>query len=258
MRDFVRVAQEAAGKPFYTVAEHIPEKWDIVKPEGPVDGCWHESFYHVVNKHLTGKARDFERLKEVLDGKRSGLSAATNLVNYLSNHDHDHFFAYLGDQGILDEGAYQRGKLGAALLMTAVGIPLIWMGQEFGEYKKKTPQQNKIDWTILRHKENKDLLETYKKLIHLRRDNAALHTANIAFFHENHDAGVLAYVRWHDAGARVAVIINLSDHDLNGYRVPNFPAGGTWRDTLHDRDLEAHDAQVILDLPAFSASVLVT
>jgi 1,4-alpha-glucan branching enzyme len=44
----------------------------------------------------------------------------------------------LGDRDILDQTAFKRVKLGVALLMTAVGIPMLWMGEEFGEYKPKT------------------------------------------------------------------------------------------------------------------------
>jgi len=32
-------------KPFYNIAEHIPETTSITNVDGPMDGCWHDSFY---------------------------------------------------------------------------------------------------------------------------------------------------------------------------------------------------------------------
>jgi len=74
----------------------------------------------------------------------------------------------LGDREIFDEEAF-KGQLGAVLLSTAVGVPLIWMGEEFGEYKPKTPDSAKIDWTLLSHDLNRGLFEYYKGLIGLRK-----------------------------------------------------------------------------------------
>ncbi|MBL1177575.1 alpha-amylase family glycosyl hydrolase [Pantanalinema sp. GBBB05] len=258
MHWIVQEAKQTAGaKPFYNVAEHIPETTSITNVDGPMDGCWHDSFYHCVLEHICGDTLDFERLKDVLDAKRQGFLGATNVVNYLSNHDHNRIMADLGDRGILDEAAFKRVKLGAALLMTAMGVPLIWMGQEFGESKYKTIEPNKVDWTLLGNDLNRGLFEYYKGLISLRKANHALYTANIDFFHEDPDSGVLAYVRWNDEGSRVVVVANFSDNYLAGYRVPNFPADGTWHEWTGDYDIEAGDQNILIDLPEYEAKVLV-
>lgn len=258
MHWIVQEAKQTAGaKPFYNVAEHIPETTSITNVDGPMDGCWHDSFYHCVLEHICGDTLDFERLKDVLDAKRQGFLGATNVVNYLSNHDHNRIMADLGDRGILDEAAFKRVKLGAALLMTAMGVPLIWMGQEFGESKYKTIEPNKLDWTLLGNDLNRGLFEYYKGLIALRKANHALYTANIDFFHEDPESGVLAYVRWNDEGSRVVVVANLSDNYLAGYRVPNFPADGTWHEWTGNYDIEAGDQNILIDLPEYEAKVLV-
>jgi len=54
----------------------------------------------------------------------------------LPNESH-HLMVELGDREIFDAEAFKR-IVGAVLLSTAVGVPLIWMGEEFGEYKPKT------------------------------------------------------------------------------------------------------------------------
>ena len=258
MHWIVQEAKDTAGpKPFYTVAEYIPETPSITNLDGPMDGCWHDSFYHCIVEHICGDTFDLERLKDAIDCKRQGFLGATNVVNYLSNHDHDRVFAELGDRAILDEAAFKRAKLGTVLLMTAVGVPLIWMGEEFGEYKAKTIEQAKIDWTLLGNDMNKGLWEYYKGLIHLRKNNQALYTENIDFFHEDPDSKVFAYTRWNDEGSRVVVVANLSENYLAGYSVPHFPANGTWHEWTGNYDVESGDDNITIDLPEYEAKVFV-
>ena len=260
--DFMRwIVQEAkataGGKPFYNVAEHIPETPSITNIDGPMDGCWHDSFYHCILEHITGDSFDLERLKDVIDCKRQGFMGATNVVNYLTNHDHNHVMAELGDRGILDEEAFRRVKLGVSLLMTAVGIPLLWMGEEFGEYHYKTQDQAKIDWTLLSGDLNQNLHGYYKGLIALREQNHALYTEQIAFIHENPDSKVLAYSRWNDEGSRVVVVANFSDEFLGGYSIPDFPEDGTWHEWTGDYDVQVGDRHLMTDLGPHEAKVFV-
>jgi 1,4-alpha-glucan branching enzyme len=222
-----------------------------------MDGCWHDSFYHCVLEHICGDTFDLERLKDVLDAKRQGFMGATNIVNYLTNHDHNHVMAELADREIFDEEAFRRAKLGAVLLMTAMGVPLIWMGEEFGEYKYKTPDQAKIEWPLLGNDLNRGLCDYYKGLIALRKNNHALYTENIEFFHENPESKVLAYTRWNDEGSRLVVVANFSDQFLAGYEVPGFPENGTWHEWTYDHDVEVGDNNLITDLGEYEAKVFV-
>lgn len=258
MHWIVQQAKETAGaKPFYNIAEHIPETTSITNIDGPMDGCWHDSFYHCILEHITGDTFDLERLKDVLDAKRQGFMGTTNVVNYLTNHDHNHVMAELGDREILGEEAFRRARLGAALLMTAMGVPLIWMGEEFGEYKYKTQDQAKIEWSLLAGELNQGLHSYYKGLIALRKSNHALYTENITFFHENPEAKVLAYSRWNDEGSRVVVVANFSEQFLAGYTIPDFPEDGTWHEWTGDYDLEVNDRSLVADIGPFEAKVFV-
>ncbi len=258
MHWIVQEAKKTAGaKPFYNVAEHIPETTSITNVDGPMDGCWHDSFYHCILEHICGETFDLERLKDVIDCKRQGFLGATNVVNYLTNHDHNHIMVELGNREIFDEEAFRRAKLGVAILMTAVGVPLIWMGEEFGEYKPKQPESSKIDWTLLGNDLNRSLFESYKGLTNLRKSNHALYTENIDFIHENAEAKVLAYTRWNEQGSRVVVIANFSENFLAGYHVPNFPSAGTWHEWTGNYDVESGDDGIITDLGPYEAKVFV-
>jgi 1,4-alpha-glucan branching enzyme len=258
MHWIVQESKKTAGaKPFYNVAEHIPETTSITNVDGPMDGCWHDSFYHTIKAHICGDSFDVENLKDVIDCKRQGFLGTTNVVNYLTNHDHHHLMVELGDRNIFAEEAFKRAKLGAAILFTAVGVPLIWMGEEFGEYKPKQPEASKLDWQLLSNDLNRGLFEYYKGLIQLRKSNHALYTEHIDFIHENPEAKVLAYSRWNDEGSRVVVVANFSENFLAGYHVPNFPCGGTWHEWTGDYDVEAGDDGIMTDIGAYEAKVFV-
>lgn len=258
MHWIVQEAKKTAGmKPFYNIAEHIPETTSITNVDGPMDGCWHDSFRSCLVEHIGGDVFDLERLKDALDAKRQGFMGVTNVVNYSTNHDHHHVMAELGERGILDEEAFKRRKLGAVLVFTAMGVPLLWMGEEFGEYKYKTQESAKIDWTLLGNDLNRGLFDFIKGLIHLRKSNHALYTENIDFFHENPEAKVLAYSRWNDEGSRVVVVANFSENFLAGYKVPHFPEAGNWHEWTANYDVQSGEDDIIVDLGGYEAKVFV-
>ncbi|GAB1540778.1 alpha-amylase family glycosyl hydrolase [Scytonema sp. NUACC21] len=247
-------------KPFYNIAEHIPDTSEITTPEGPLDACWHESFRYFVLPHISGEMFEPEKLKEVLDPRRQGYVATTNVINYLATHDREHLLRELGDRSIFDEEAFRRAKLAAVLLMTAMGVPMLWMGEEFGEHKRKSEnvtQPKKIAWSLLEKDQNWELFEYYKKLISLRKQNPALQNDNIKFFHENVEAKVLAYVRWNEQGSRVVVLANFSDQNYHEYPVPHFPQAGKWHEWIGSCDIEAAEDSIIIDLEAYQAKVLI-
>jgi 1,4-alpha-glucan branching enzyme len=257
MHWIVDEAKKSAGsKPFYCIAEHIPETTSITNFDGPMDACWHDSFYHCLVEHLSGDTFDLERLKDVIDCKRQGFMGATNVINYLTNHDHERLMVELGNRGILDEEAFKRIKLGVAILMTAVGVPLVWMGEEFSEYKPNTIESAKIDWTLLQNDNNRSLFDYYKGLINLRKDNPALYTENIEFFHEDNEAKVFAYTRWTDEGSRVVVVANFSDQFLGDYTIGNFPAAGSWHEWTGNYNVEVEN-EIKTDIGGYEAKVFV-
>jgi 1,4-alpha-glucan branching enzyme len=254
----VKEAKRAAGeKPFYTIAEHIPEISELVGQDGPFDGTWHNSFYHGLSALLKGEAFDLKEIKNLLDARGRDFPGPTNLVNYLSSHDHDHLLYTLGQAGIHDDEALKRARLGAALTVTAFGVPMLWMGTEFGMATEKTIEQNKLPWALLESDRNRGLFEYWKGLISLRRQNDALKGETFEFLHENPKAGVLAYGRWNDEGSRVVVVANLSSTYHGGYTVEGMPENGTWKEWTSDYDVEILDHKLTLDLPEFEAKVLV-
>lgn len=249
LREFVQFSREMSSmKPFFTVAEFIPPNPEITEPQGPVESCWNDSFMYILVNHLTSDTIDFEEIKNAIDAKRLGFENATSVTNYLANHDQNRLFLKLGEKGILDEEAYLRAKLGALILMTAVGVPMIWMGEEFGEYVPKSEQSNKINWTLLETQANKDLFEYYKVLIALRKKNPAFYTANVEFFHEDTENGILGFLRFDDEGNSAVIVLNLSDNDFENYEISNFPADGNLHELTKNIDVEINEKHFISNL----------
>jgi 1,4-alpha-glucan branching enzyme len=256
LREFVTHGRKMAEmKPFFTVAEYIPPTPEITEPVGPVESCWNDSFMYAMLEYLGGEPLDLEKVKTAIDPRRLGFSGATSTTNYLANHDQNRLFRKLGEKGILDEELYTRAKLGALILMTAVGIPMIWMGEEFGEHRPMSEDSNKIDWTLLEHEANQELLAHYKALIRLRTSNPVFASSEIEFFHESPELGILAFHRYDEQGNAIAVLLNLSDEDVENYPIENFPYT-SFHDHLTGSDGEAADNVLMIDLPRRSGKIL--
>lgn len=133
------------------------------------------------------------------------------------------------------------------------------MGEEFGEYIKRDPSQpKKLNWTLRENDSNRNLFEYFKKLIALRKQNHALFTSNIQFFHENPNDKVFAYVRWNDEGSRVVVVANFSDRHFPNYCIPNFPSHDSWHELTGNYDVKVENKELTLDLPELEAKVFVS
>ncbi|MEA4943226.1 MAG: alpha-amylase family glycosyl hydrolase [Propionicimonas sp.] len=127
--------------------------------------------------------------------------------------------------------ARKRSTLGAGLVFTSPGIPMIFQGQEFlegGWFRDDVP----LDWD--QDQEFSGIVRLYRDLIRLRRNTAGrtagLTGSGLTIFHNNDDANVLAFQRWrdHGPGDDVVVVANLSREPWSGYRI-GLPAAGTWR-----------------------------
>lgn len=241
----------------FTAAEHIPEAPEISGLEGPVDSSWRVSFHYNFLDVLLEEGAGIETVKEMIDPTQQGFQSTPNVINYLTSHDQDRLMANLADANIFDEAAFKRAKLGAALVMTAMGIPMIWMGEEFGEYKHKTLDPAPLDWALLDNDNNAGLLKYYQGLVALRKQNAALRADHIAVIHENTDDQVLGYLRWHEMGAQVVVLMNCSDKYIADYTVSNLPEDGTWHEWTKNYDVQVSEGNLTLDMPEYEAQVLV-
>ena len=125
----------------------------------------------------------------------------------------------------------KRSTLGAALVLTAPGIPMLFQGQELLEdrwFQDKDP----IDWA--RTEDEHGIFRMYRDLIALRRNRSGktrgLCGQNIHIFHFDDEAKLIAFHRWDQQGPTdsVVVVVNMTNQNRDGVRL-GFPRAGWWK-----------------------------
>jgi 1,4-alpha-glucan branching enzyme len=125
----------------------------------------------------------------------------------------------------------KRSTLGAALVFTSPGIPMIFQGQEFLE-DEWFHDQDPIDWS--KKETFSGILQLYRDLIRLRRnwyDNTrGLRGQHVHSYHINDRDKVIAFHRWERGGPRdsVIVVVNMANRGYGSYHI-GFPREGFWR-----------------------------
>ena len=111
--------------------------------------------------------------------------------------------------------AFARVKLGLGILATIPGVPMIWMGQEFGAASEKSLEPRPLDWSLLRNAQNAGLRDHVKGLFKLRGDTPALRGDHFEVCFKDPGRRVFAFKRWNDAGGVIVVAVNLK-HEATG------------------------------------------
>jgi 1,4-alpha-glucan branching enzyme len=131
--------------------------------------------------------------------------------------------------------ARSRSRFATGLLLTAPGIPQIFMGQEFLEDKQwnwdPTSSANLIWWNGLTAGIDQamvDHLRFAQDLIRLRWNQPALRGDNVNAFHVHDQNRVIAFQRWLEgAGKDVVVVATLAETTWYNYAI-GFPYSGPW------------------------------
>jgi 1,4-alpha-glucan branching enzyme len=125
----------------------------------------------------------------------------------------------------------KRSTLGAAIVLTSPGIPMLFQGQELLEdrwFQDKEP----IDWG--RVEGENGILTMYRDLIALRRNKSGVTLGlcgqNIHVYHVNNEAKLIAFHRSEKSGPKdsVVVVVNMTNQNRDGYFI-GFPRAGLWK-----------------------------
>ncbi len=131
----------------------------------------------------------------------------------------------------------KRSTLGAALVFTAPGIPMIFQGQEFLQ-DRWFDDHWMLDWSKLQRSHIKGIRLFYRDAIRLRRNwfnnTRGLRGHGINVHHVNNSDKVIAFHRWDQGGPGddVVVVANLANRGYVSYRI-GFPRTGRWRVRLN-------------------------
>jgi maltooligosyltrehalose trehalohydrolase len=235
-----RCLQAHQGRHYVLIAESDLNDPRVIRPPEiggyGIDAQWNEDFHHALHSALTGERdgyyRDFGRLGDLAKVLTTGLAydgrysvfrrrnhgraatgiSANRFVGYLQNHDQIGNRA-LGERSsrLLSPGQL---KIGAALVLTAPFVPMLFQGEEwgaaspfcyftdhqdpqlgeavrqgrrkefadFGWDPEKIPDpqdhdtflRSKLDWTEAQRPPHSDILAWHQTLIALRRRIASL------------------------------------------------------------------------------------
>ncbi len=211
---------------------------------------WDGRFVHEVRQVLLAANdadRNLQALRDVLM-HRFGQDAFARVV-YTESHDEvANGKARIPEELAPDDAANwvakKRSALGAVLVFTAPGVPMIFQGQEFLEddwFRDDDP----IDWS--KQDRFAGILQLYTDLIRLRLNREGntrgLCAQHIDVHHVNQDRKVIAYHRWDQAGDGDSVVIaaNFSTEPCRDYRI-GLPAAGQWL-VRFNSDRQAYDAE---------------
>lgn len=133
--------------------------------------------------------------------------------------------------------ARSRSRVAMGLVATSVGIPHIFMGQEFLEDKQWSdvaggPHQ--VWWDGLEHDPAMaDFLRFTQALFDTRGRLPALRAGGLNVYHVHNDNRLLAFHRWVEGeGGDVVVVASLNESTFWGYEL-GFPRSGHWQERFN-------------------------
>ena len=133
-----------------------------------------------------------------------------------------------------------RARVATGICLTAPGVPILFMGQEFLEDKQWADDvKNHADlllfWAGVESgdKQMLDHIRFTRELLALRWRQPALRGGGFRTVHAHDQNRVLAFHRWVPGEGRdVIVVVHLSTYNRYGYRI-GFPGAGAWREVFN-------------------------
>jgi 1,4-alpha-glucan branching enzyme len=235
-----------------TIAEDLQNNEWVTKSTGAGGAgfsCqWDAGFVHPAREALITMEdphRSMQSLVSAIEHSYNG--DAFQRVIYTESHDEvANGKARVPEEIQPEEGkdwyARKRSTVGAVLIFTSPGVPMIFQGQEFlqnGWFKDTDP----LDWQ--RRREFKGVFKIYQDLINLRtnrhQQSQALTGRGIEFHLMDEGQNIIAYRRWHEDNPEDCLLVVLN---LNAEAQPatfHLPAGN-WTSLMNtDADIYGED-----------------
>ncbi len=252
---------QAADERFLVVGEELAVPIELLTQQR-LDGLWNENFKRMLRYAVLGrndeKEPSFEwTVRKLIDCRLLGFTDGTQAVNYVTSHDVEGFrnerlYNFLNNNGVIETEA--RIKLAFTCLLTAVGVPMIFAGEEFADehdliVRHPQKQVDPVNFDRAQDEWRQRVLTYVRRLIDLRTQTDALAVNDVKFIHVDFNDGkrVLVWQRGREGvDAPVVVVANFSDFVSAGsagraeYLVLNWPAtpaGQHWREVTQHRDV---------------------
>jgi 1,4-alpha-glucan branching enzyme len=215
------------------------------------DACWHDGLRKAVRGAVATASAGREARVD-MDAIAGNLWPpnflnAWRAVHYVESHDEVY-----RDRGQrvprLADGknqrtwyALSRTRVAAGILLTAPGIPMVFMGQSFLEDKQWADDPSYYPglllwWDGLDWGQDRRLGQFHRffeELVWMRRSQPALRGETLNVLHSHNDNRILVFHRWLEgSGQDVVVVASLNDWTFPAYEVP-WPGGGRWREIFN-------------------------
>ncbi len=245
----------------------------------------YDAFMEPVTWFLTGMQKHSDDYKEELRGNadvffasmmhhmsRYNTQSLMVAMNELSNHDHSRFLtrtnrkvgrvATAGSEAASEGVRRHTFREGIVIQMTWPGAPTLYYGDEAGVCGWTDPDNRR---TYPWGREDKTVLEFYKGMIKVHKDNPALRNGSYKelFSRKN----IIGYGRFCE-GNKVVVLVNSGD-GFEKVRIPVWQIGvpddvimtrvaftGKYNYTFRERPFEVKDGFLDVEMPEYSAWVL--
>jgi 1,4-alpha-glucan branching enzyme len=237
-----------------TIAEDLRSNAIVTTPTADgglgFDAQWDAAFVHPVREAIITQ-EDIHRNVGAVAGAinhRYGGDAFDRVI-YTESHDEvangkSRVPSEIWQENAGSWWAKKRSTLGAAVVFTSPGIPMIFQGQEFledGWFEDSNP----LDWDKL--ETYAGIYRLYATLFKLRRNwennTAGLRGQHVDVYHLDMAQNVLAFTRWDVGGPgdSVVVVLNFAATPLQDYWI-GLPAGGIWK-VRFNSDWDGYDAE---------------
>ncbi|UCD38625.1 MAG: DUF3459 domain-containing protein, partial [Fidelibacterota bacterium] len=257
---FSQVAWEADSTT-YQIAEHFANISEIQNmiSSSKINSHWHDTFHDQMKANLREgpfEGRTYGMLSVTADGidfREEGFQKPRNIVNYIESHDEQRVIWEAQTNTTIDYSlAVEKVKLGATILLTATGVPMLYHGQEFGMDTERTLDYNPLQWSKLDSEVGRALHVHFTQLLHLRDTTPALRGTNCDFVYDFIPQKTLIYSRV-DNQDSVVVVANFT-RSPQTVIVP-FPHSGTWHEPLAATSQVVLDDTLTITVPSSSARV---
>jgi pullulanase len=243
---------------------------DLSMPSGLVrartDAMWNDEFKYAIRAAIVGQVRDgdadFEAtVRKIVDfrGRIADLHDTAEAINYVTSHDVGNYnsmrlYNYLSGPPWNVADVERRVKFAFAILMTAVGIPMIFAGEEFADqhdlpWTSDAKQTDPVNFDRLADPWRRRVFEYVSNIVRFRQDAEALAVNDTTFIHIDQTPGraIFVWVRGAPGQDPVVVIANFSDWGTDNptspeaeYVVPTWPTtpvGRHWREVTQGRNV---------------------
>jgi cyclomaltodextrinase / maltogenic alpha-amylase / neopullulanase len=248
--DFRRVTRQKRPD-FWTFGEVVEPSDSQIAFHGLLDGCLDFMLLEALRQTFAFGRWDAAHFAAFLNRHEAFFPGDFSRPSFLDNHDMNRFLWTV-------QGDVRRLKMAALCQFTLAGPPVIYYGTEVGlsqerdvrQGQRGLPEEARLPM-LWGEAQDADLLDFYRRLIHLRRQEAALKRGSTQILVA--EGSQLAYTR-SDQDVELAAVFNL------GARRESIHLVGNWNASLLATDsacrLRPGPQGVEIDLPPYSGILL--